>query len=89
MIASSLPSRKGDILIAFPPPHYRKKKTVLRDKGTFQFLQKLQVQYNPSSRQAHLSSSAETQGEVLFRFQKIPRVQTGEEKRWNNSQAKG
>lgn len=40
MIASSLPSRKRDILIAFPPPHYRKK-TVLRDKGPFQFLKSL------------------------------------------------
>lgn len=40
MIVSSPPSRKGDILIAFPPSHWRKK-TALRDKRASQFLKRL------------------------------------------------
>lgn len=45
MIASSLPSRKGDILIAFPPPHWRgkkKKKNCLKGQESFSILEKAQ-----------------------------------------------
>lgn len=70
-------------------PTLQKKENRLKAQGGFSILGKAQKHNNPSSRKAHLSSAAETQGEVLFSLQKFPLVRTSEEKRWTNSQAEG
>ena len=81
LIAPPLPSRKGEILIVFLSHNKEKEIVSWGTRELFNCWKGSEVQYNPSSRQAHLSPSAKTQGEFFILLRKFPLVQTSEEKK--------